>query len=187
MTAGLRNPTVAYPIGRVTCRQNPTRWRICGSLARSRMENFLREPAFQSRTGRSSKPISVPSLPPRATIAISEWRVIGGIRLRRRASDQGMTPVVDGARFCDGWPTVRASGCTRQVSAHWRRDYRSGTGAWRCRRHGRVARLRHGIGTGWIENGRRQRRRGRHILRACVFDRDAGSKDDCASAYQKLR
>lgn len=85
--------------------------------------------------------------------------------------------MVGRARFCDGCPPVRASRRARWAFTHWRRgNHISGRGAGCCRRDGPVARLRHGIGTGRIENGRWQRRGGRHILRSCLFDQDAGAK-----------
>jgi hypothetical protein len=96
---------------------------------------------------------------------------------------------MDRARFCGGCRSVRSGRCTRHVFTHRRGNHISGSGAWCCRRDGRVTRLRHSRGIGWIENGRWQRRGRRHIARLCLrmFDQDAGTKHNCASAQQKLR
>ena len=79
---------------------------------------------------------------------------------------------------------MRASSRLRCAFIGRRRNHISGSGAWCCRRDGPVTRLRHRIGIGRIENGRRQRRGKRHIprLRMCIFDEEPGSKHDCASA-----
>src|SRR5215471_4862409 len=145
------------------------------------------EAAFRSRTGRGSEPIAVPIPQPRATVAISERRVIVGIRRRRRTNDDGAGPVVERTRFCGRCPSVRASGRTRYALIRWRGNDISWSGAWCCRRDGYVTRLRHRIGTGRIENERRRRRRRRYILRLRACDQDAGTKHDCASAQRKLR
>ncbi len=149
---------------------------------------FSGEAAFRLRTGRCSEPISVPPPLPGATIAISERRVIVGIRFRRRTNDYGAAPVVDRARFCDCCPAVRANGRLRQAFIRWRGNHISGNGAWCRRRDGPVGRLRHSARTGRIENWRRQRRRRRNIprLRLRMFDHDAGAKRDCASVQKNL-
>ena len=121
----------------------------------------------RSRTGRSSKPRSVPSSPPSAT--------------RCRADDYGADWLVGRTRSCDGCQRVITNGCTRQAFLHRRRNAISRNGPWCCRREGRVPRVRHRIGTTeWIAN--RYPAASIAVLRLRMLDQDAGAEHDCASA-----